>query len=212
SPWTARGVFRGIQAAAKHRWGTDDLSGKTVVLQGCGQVGYRLAQELYQVGAKLIVSDTDPAKARRVANEFSAVAVEPASVYELEAEIFAPCALGGILNDQTIPRLKVEIVAGAANNQLLAEQHATALAARDILYAPDYVINAGGVISGGVDLLGWQPEEMRARVNGIYDTLLRIFQKASAERIPTYKAADLMAEQRLAKDSAVSVPEALVLF
>jgi leucine dehydrogenase len=202
SPWTARGVFRGIQAAAKHRWGADDLSGKTIALQGCGQVGYRLAQELYQAGAKLIVTDTDPEKVQRVVTKCTAVAVDPASIYDAEADIFAPCALGSILNEQTIPRLRVEIVAGAANNQLLAEEHGVALAARGILYAPDYAINSGGVISGGVDLLGWEIEEGLRRVEAIYDTLLAVFARAQDSGIPPQQAADALAEERLLKSKA----------
>ncbi|HYO99275.1 MAG TPA: amino acid dehydrogenase [Pyrinomonadaceae bacterium] len=197
SPVTARGVFRAMQAAARHRWGADDIAGRTVALQGCGHVGYYLAKELHEAGARLIVTDVDRERVERVAGECGAESVEPEAIYAVEADIFAPCALGGILNDRTLPQLKVEIVAGAANNQLLDARHGDSLAARDILYAPDYAANAGGVINGCIELLGWSQAESRAKVEAIYDTLLEIFHLAEAARIPTSKAADQLAEARL---------------
>ncbi|HSQ22900.1 MAG TPA: Glu/Leu/Phe/Val dehydrogenase dimerization domain-containing protein, partial [Pyrinomonadaceae bacterium] len=123
SPVTAHGVFRALQAAAKHRWGSDDVQGRTVALQGCGHVGYYLASNLHRAGARLIATDVDAAKVDRVVNEFGAVAVAPEEIYASDADIFAPCALGGIINDETIPQLKVEIVVGGANNQLLEPRH-----------------------------------------------------------------------------------------
>ncbi|MGB9121126.1 MAG: Glu/Leu/Phe/Val dehydrogenase dimerization domain-containing protein, partial [Candidatus Angelobacter sp.] len=119
SPHTARGVFRAMQAAAKYKWGSDDLAGKTVAIQGCGHVGYFLAGELTRVGARLVVTDVDAAKVKRVVDDHGATAVRPEEIYSVNADIFAPCALGGMLNDQTIPKLKASLVAGAANNQLL---------------------------------------------------------------------------------------------
>ena len=130
SPVTAHGVFRAIQASAKERWGSDDLDGKTVAIQGCGHVGYYLAKELHEAGAKLIVTDIDAERVKRVVDEFGARAVAPDEIYGVQADIFAPCALGAIINDKTIPQLKVEIVAGAANNQLLEERHGDALEER----------------------------------------------------------------------------------
>jgi leucine dehydrogenase len=197
SPVTARGVLRAMQAAARHRWGTDELAGRRVALQGCGHVGYYLAKELTEVGAKLIVTDVDGESVERVAGEHGAERVAPEEIYAVEADIFAPCALGGILNDETIPQLRVEIVAGAANNQLLAAKHGDLLAARGILYAPDYAANAGGVINGCIELLGWEQARSRAKVEAIYDTLLEIFRRAELEGIPTSKAADELAEARL---------------
>jgi len=123
SPVTARGVFRALQAAAKQRWGSDDVKGKTVALQGCGNVGYHLALNLHQAGARLIATDVDEAKVDRIARDFGAAAVAPDEIYRQRADVFAPCALGGIINDETIPQLKVEIVAGGANNQLLEARH-----------------------------------------------------------------------------------------
>jgi leucine dehydrogenase len=197
SPVTARGVLRAMQAAARHAWGTDELAGRRVAIQGCGHVGYYLAKELREVGAKLIVTDVDRERVERVASECEAETVEPEEIYAVEAHIFAPCALGGILNDETIPQLKVEIVNGAANNQLLEARHGDLLAARGILYAPDYAANAGGVINGCIELLGWEQSHSRTKVEAIYETLLEIFERADAEGIPTHKAADQLAEARL---------------
>jgi len=204
SPVTARGVFRAIQAAAQYRWGTDTLSGRTVALQGCGNVGYHLASFLHDAGARLIVTDIDPEKVEKVVKEFGAAAVAPEEIYDVEADVFAPCGLGGVINDLTLERLKVQIVAGAANNQLLEPRHGDALAAREILYAPDYAANAGGVINGCRDLLGWTPEQAATKVDQIYDTLLNIFRLADSEGITTYKAADHLAEQRLDHGSELS--------
>jgi leucine dehydrogenase len=197
SPVTARGVFRALQAAAKHRWGSDDVAERTVALQGCGSVGYYLASNLHHAGARLMVSDVDPTKVERVIKEFGALAVAPQEIYATDAEIFAPCALGGIINDETIPQLKVEIVVGGANNQLLEPRHGDELDRLGILYAPDYAANAGGMISGCRELLGWEASQSAAKVEEIYDTLLGIFRMAEAEGIPTYKAADRLAEERL---------------
>jgi leucine dehydrogenase len=197
SPHTARGVFRAMQAAAKHKWGSDDLAGKTVAIQGCGHVGYFLAGELTRVGAKLIVADVDPAKVKRVADEHRAVAVMPEKIYSVETDVFAPCALGGVLDDESIPQLKATLVVGAANNQLLESRHGEQLEQRGVLYAPDYAANAGGVINGCCrEMLGWDVPKTLAKTDAIYDTLLTIFALARREKIPTYQAADRLAEER----------------
>ena len=197
SPATARGVFRALQASARHRWGSDRLAGRTIALQGCGHVGYHLAAELHRAGAELVVADINAERTERVATEFAAVVVAPDEIYSARADIFAPCGLGGIINDQTLPQLRVEIVAGAANNQLLEARHGAELEARNILYAPDYVANAGGMINGCIELLGWSRADAAAKLDNIYDTLLNVFQFAQAAGIPTYKAADQLAERRL---------------
>jgi leucine dehydrogenase len=198
SPVTAHGVFRAVQASANRRWGSDSLEGKTVSIQGCGNVGRYLAGELHEAGARLIVSDIDAAKANRVAQATGAEIVEGDAIYSVAADIFSPCALGGILNDETIPLLKVEIVAGGANNQLLEERHGDALEKRGILYAPDYVANAGGVINVYGEVEGWDSQRALDKADDIYDTVLRVFEIAEAYKIPTYEAADRVAEQRLA--------------
>jgi leucine dehydrogenase len=203
SPHTARGVFRAMQATARFKWGSDDLSGKTVALQGCGHVGYFLAGELARVGAKLIASDVDPAKGRRVVTDHHATAVAPEEIYSVPADVFAPCALGGVLNDETIPKLKAAMVVGAANNQLLEPRHGDLLEQRGILYAPDYAANAGGIISGGCrEILGWDAPRTLAKIDAIYDTVLQIFETAKEEGIPTYQMADRMAERRWKGSSA----------
>jgi len=198
SPVTAHGVFRAVEASANRRWGSDSLEGKTISIQGCGNVGRYLAQELHEAGARLVVSDIDPAKAARVAKATGAEIVEGDAIYSVAADIFSPCALGGIINDETIPLLKVAIVAGGANNQLLEERHGVALEARGILYAPDYVANAGGVINVYGEVEGWDAQRALDKADDIYDTVLRVFEIAEAYKIPTYEAADRVAEQRLA--------------
>ena len=197
SPFTARGVFRAIQASSKFLWDTDNLSGVTVALQGCGHVGYNLAKLLHDANAKLIVTDVNANNVSRVVAEFGAAMVQPEEIYSVPAQVFAPCALGGIINDQTIPELKVQIVAGAANNQLLEERHGAILRERNILYAPDYVANSGGVLNGTVELLGWKPEDALKKINEIYDTILKIYESARAQGLTTNKAADQLAEERL---------------
>jgi leucine dehydrogenase len=199
SPHTARGVLRAMQAAAQFHWGSDDLRNKTVAIQGCGHVGYYLAGELHRAGAKLIVADMDQGRADRVVREFGASAITPEKIYSVSADVFAPCALGGILNDQTIPLLQVEIVAGAANNQLLESEHGDLLQRRGIVYAPDYAANAGGVINGTcIEMLGWDARRAQDKVEAIYDTLLKIFEISAREKIPPSCAADRLANERLA--------------
>jgi leucine dehydrogenase len=197
SPFTARGVFRAIQASSRFRWDTDNLSGATVAIQGCGHVGYNLAKFLHESGAKLIVTDVNHDSVARVVDEFGAKDVEPGEIFSVTADIFAPCALGGVINDATIPELEVQIVAGAANNQLAEERHGAMLRERNILYAPDYVANAGGVLNGCIEVLGWEAEHTLRKVDGIYDTMMSIFESAQAEGITTNEAADRLAEDRL---------------
>ncbi|HYK81529.1 MAG TPA: amino acid dehydrogenase [Gemmatimonadales bacterium] len=198
SPVTGYGVYRGIKACARYRFGTDTLHAKHVALQGCGSVGYHLARLLHAEGARLTCTDVDPERVRRVVAEFGAEAVGPDAIYDVAADIFAPCALGAVLNDATIPRLHVEIVAGGANNQLAEDRHGDLLEARQITYAPDYVINGGGLINVNAELHGWAPERARSKAGEIYDTLLRVFEIAREEGIPSYRAADRLAEQRIA--------------
>ena len=197
SPFTARGVFRAILASAKYRWNTDDLSGITVAVQGCGNVGYHLATLLRAADAKLIVTDVNEKSVSRVANELNVETVQPDDIFSVRADIFAPCALGGIINDQTIPQLKAQIVAGAANNQLLEERHGEMLRERNILYAPDYAANAGGVFNGCSELLGWKTDLVLRKIDEIYDTILTIFEAAKAQGITPHQAADRLVEDRL---------------
>jgi leucine dehydrogenase len=200
SPKTARGVFRAMQAGARHLWGSDELREKVIAIQGCGHVGYYLAGELHRAGARLVVTDVDGARVERVATEFAATVVEPEDIYSAEADVFAPCALGGVLNDRTIPNLRAKAVVGAANNQLLDPRHGDFLNERGILYAPDYAANAGGVINGCcMEMLGWDAERILHKIDAIYDTILSIIRMSSEAGIPTYQAADRLAEERLAQ-------------
>jgi leucine dehydrogenase len=198
SPVTAHGVFRAIQASAKEHWGSDDLNGRTISVQGAGHVGYFLSKELHEAGAKLIVTDIDAERVKTVVSEFGARAVSPDEIYGVQADIFAPCALGGIINDKTIPQLKVEVVSGAANNVLLEERHGEVLDQKGILYAPDYVANAGGVINVYSELAGWSSARAFRKADEIYDTVLKVFKIAKTDKVPTYVAADRLAEQRIA--------------
>ena len=198
SPVTARGVFRAIQASAKHRWGSESVAGKTIAVQGLGNVGHYLCKELHAHEAKLVVTDIDATRVKRVVDEFGARAVDLDAIYSTAADIFAPCALGGIINDDTLPKLRVEIIAGAANNQLLlAEKHGGELEKKGILYAPDFVANAGGVINVYSELAGWTAQRALRKADEIYDTTLGVFEIAREQGIPTYEAADRLAERRL---------------
>ncbi len=199
SPVTALGVYRGMKACAQHRWGSDSLAGKTIAVQGVGHVGYYLCRDLAAEGAKLIVTDVVEDKVQRVVRELRATAVAPNEIYGAKADIFAPCALGGVINDTTLRQLKVEIVAGGANNQLAEEEHGDQLEERGMTYAPDYVINGGGLINVNAELAGWSSEEAHRKASEIYDTILRVLTIAREEHIPSYKAADRLAERRLAE-------------
>jgi leucine dehydrogenase len=197
SPVTAHGVFRAIQASAFYCWGSDSLDGKAIAVQGCGNVGHNLAKELHAAGARLFVTDIDPERVKRVVADTGARAVTSEEIYSQSADIFAPCALGAVINDETVPQLKVKIVAGAANNQLLEERHGDMLEARGILYAPDYVANAGGVINVYSELAGWDRQRSLRKADEIYHTVLGVFEIAKQHGIPTYEAADRLAERRL---------------
>lgn len=198
SPVTARGVFRAIQASAKHRWGSESVEGKTVIVQGLGNVGHFLCRELHTAGAKLIVTDIDQARVKRTTSEFGGKAVDVNAIYGQKGDIFAPCALGGIINDETLKQLKVEIIAGGANNQLLEERHGDELERRGMLYTPDYVANAGGVINVYGEVAGWTRDRALRKADEIFDTTLGVFEIAKEQGIPTYVAADRLAERRLA--------------
>ena len=197
SPVTAYGVYRGIKACARVRYGSDDLTGKVVAVQGCGHVGYSLIKLLHEDGARLIVTDIDPQRVKSVVEDFGATAVATDAIYAQQANIFAPCALGAIINDDTLPQLRVDIVAGAANNQLAEDRHGRELESQGMLYAPDYVINGGGLINVNAELHGWTLERARNKAGEIYDSILRVFDIAREERIPSYLAADRLAEERI---------------
>jgi leucine dehydrogenase len=202
SPATAYGVFLGIEEAVRHRLGREGLDGVRVAIQGVGTVGGTLARRLAAAGASLTVADIDASAVARVQTELGATAVPPAEILFADADVLSPCALGGVLDDETIPRIRAAIVAGAANNQLTGERHGTLLAERGILYAPDYVINAGGVLHALVELEGFDRARVFRKVEGIRDTLDEIFSRAEVTARPTSEVADALARERLAAEDA----------
>jgi leucine dehydrogenase len=197
SPVTAYGVYQGIKAAAMHKYGDDSLAGKHVTVQGCGHVGYFLCQDLAEEGAQLTVTDIDEEKVDVVVKEFGAKAVAPDEIYGVDADIFAPCALGAIINDDTLKAFKVEIIVGGANNQLLLPKHAKEVEDKGILYGPDYLVNAGGLINVYAEIQGWPAERALRKAEEIYTTLKRILELGEAEGITSAEAADKVAEQRM---------------
>jgi leucine dehydrogenase len=208
-PLTALGVFVGLKAAVKHRLGADTTRGLTVAIQGLGKVGMGLAKQLHEEGAKLVVADTNAEHVKRAVETFGAKAVSPGDIVTVECDVLSPNALGAILNDDTIPRLHAQVIAGGANNQLARDEHGAALKARGILYAPDYVINGGGIIRVAGQIFGWDDSEIRRRVLNIAPTLAQIFRRADALNEPTNIIADRMAEERMAagKSGAMKAAE-----
>ena len=196
SPATAYGVFVGIQSAVRWKLSRTDLRGLKVAIQGLGNVGYRLAKHLHEAGAKLWVTDLHAPAVERCVKELGATAVGMDQIFAVDAEVFAPCAMGAIINDRTLPQLKAGIVAGAANNQLATPRHGQALLARGILYAPDYVINAGGIIEIWYEGPGYDERKVRAHLDQIGQTLTTVFERAKQEQHPTGEIADRMAEER----------------
>ncbi|SDG11423.1 leucine dehydrogenase [Limimonas halophila] len=196
SPVTAWGVFHGMRAALRHRHGSDSFAGRRVAVQGVGAVGRKLCRHLAEAGAELVVADTNPEAAREAADALGAAVSEPDALLRADADILAPCAMGAVLNDATIPELRAGIVAGAANNQLEADRHAEMLSQRGVLYAPDYAVNAGGVINISHGGPGYDAQAALAHAARIHDTLLEIFQRAEREATTTAAAADRVAETR----------------
>ena len=196
SPATAYGTFCGIKSAVKFAMGRKDLEGVKVAIQGVGNVGFDLARRLKEAGAQLWVTDIYGEAVKRAVDELGATAVTGDAIFGLDVDVFAPCALGAILNDQTIPQLKARIVAGAANNQLFEPRHGVELMRRGILYAPDYAINAGGIIDVFHERQGYNPERVRKHIEGIGETLATIFERARHEEKTTAEVADALAEER----------------
>ena len=199
SPTTAYGVFVGLKAAVRHRLRRDSLDGVVVAVQGLGHVGFSLCELLHREGAELVVTDIDAAAIERAQSKFGAKAVAIEEIYDVDAEVFAPCALGAIINDDTVTRLRVAVVAGAANNQLFVDRNGETLKQRRILYAPDYVINAGGLIALSLELApeGYSAEKALSLTARIGDTLAEIFSRADSEDRPTNVVADSIALERV---------------
>ncbi len=198
SPYTALGVFRGMEASATKVWGSKSLKGKTVALQGAGSVGRNLGEILFNEGAKVFVNDINE-KNIELFKEMcpNAEVLSSDEIYDVDCDIYAPCALGATINDDTIERLKCKIVCGAANNQLKENKHGNILKDKDILYAPDYLINAGGLMNVSIEFEGWSDNKARRMINTIYDTTLKVFKISENENIPVYQATDLLAEKRI---------------
>lgn len=197
SPMTALGCFVGIEASVRHRLGRD-LQGVRVIVQGLGNVGAKLCRLLHAAGARLLVADVDDARAAQVVKDFGATRIPADAVIDAEADVLAPCAFGAGINDDSVKRLRVAVVAGGANNQLARPEHGEALRARKILYAPDYVINGGGLIALANERIGYEAAKVEREVRAIADTLREIYARADAEQVPTSRAADALAERRIA--------------
>ena len=208
SPHTARGVLKGIKAAVGAAYGNEDLRGLRVMVQGVGHVGHHLCRELHKAGAKLLVADIHPGNVERAVSEFGAIEVSTDAVFQQEVDVYAPCALGAVINDQTLPVLKARVVAGAANNQLQGPEHGELLRDRGIVLAPDYVINAGGIIKIFAEMAGQDMQWVDAKINAIYDTTRAILLDAAKTGRAANAVADEMAKRLL--DSA-AMPEASAL-
>lgn len=199
SPITADGVFRGIKVAALRQFGSDSLDGRSVAIQGLGHVGYALAEHLANAGATLIVADIDAERTERAKRELGAQIASVETIHAETVDVFAPCALGGAINADTLPDLKASIVAGAANNQLRTPGMAEALKARNILYAPDYVINAGGIINVAAEVAGaYSLDWVRSKLDQLEESLGEVFDRAASEDRTTADVADEMARERMA--------------
>lgn len=198
SPVTAYGVYMGMKAAAKYKFGTDNLDGKRVLVQGIGHVGETLVDYLTAEGAKVIISDINEARLQEIGNKYGAKIFSGDDLYTADVDIYAPCALGATINDDTIGKLKAQVIAGAANNQLANEiKHGQMLKDKGILYAPDFLINAGGIINVYGEIAHYGKEEAMRRTENIYNTTLEIFDFADANNITTHEAAFKIAQNRI---------------
>ncbi len=198
SPVTAYGVYVSMKASAKEAWGSDSLSGKKVLVQGIGHVGESLVNHLTKEGAKVYINDISEERVKDAVAKYKAEAVAADKMFDLDIDIYAPCALGASVNDDTLGRLKCKVICGAANNQLADEKkHGEMVVSKGIIYAPDFVVNAGGIINVFYELEGYNRERALAHAEKIYDTTWNIFQTAKAEKIPTYAAANRLAEKRI---------------
>ncbi len=200
---TAYGVWKGMKACARTAFGSDSLSGLTIAVQGLGKVGSHLVELLHQEGAELVVADINEEYVRSIKEKYPVHVVAPAEIFGVSCDIFSPNALGAVLNDETIPQLKCKIVAGAANNQLKEPRHGDMLFEKGILYAPDYVINAGGLIQVADEFDGYSKDRAFKKAAGIYDTLLRIFVIAKHKNIPPFRAVDEVVERRIKRIGAI---------
>lgn len=197
SPYTAKGILRGIQAAVRYQLKREDLDGLHIAIQGLGHVGFALASQLNQLGVRLTVSDINPERVQEAVNRFQATAVETHLIHKTPCDVYAPCALGAVMNDTTIDELQTKIIAGAANNQLEHAVHGQKLHAMGILYAPDYVINAGGLIFAASQYLETPEAQVNQQIDQIGQTLIEIFERSKQENRPVSEVTDILAQEKL---------------
>jgi len=197
SPATARGLMAGTRAVLKFMDGDEDLAGQKVNVLGVGKVGTDLVRRLVEAGAKVTIADVYPPAVDRVVDLYGVNAVEPDELFDIEADVFAPCSLGGVLNEETIPRLKVRAIVGSANNQLEESEDADRLIERDIVYAPDFVVNAGGLINVSEEIRGYTVDRAAARIDKIYDNTMRVLEAAQERGVTPHAAAVSLAEERI---------------
>jgi len=206
SPFTAYGTLQGLQAALAKRFGNEDVGKRSYAVQGVGHVGIEFVKLLHERGAKIFVTDINQNAVQQAVDEFGAEAVGLDEIYDVDADVYSPTALGGTVNERTLPRLKCKIICGAANNQLASNAVGDELEGRGILYAPDYAVNAGGLMNVSLEIDGYNRERAMRMMRTIYHNVGRIFEIAERDGIPTYKAADRMAEERIAAIGKLRLP------
>jgi len=206
APFTALGVAQGIRACLEEVYGSSSAEGRVVAVQGVGHVGYHLCRLLHEEGARLIVADVDEAAVTRAVREFGATPVDPEEIAAAECDVLAPCAMGAVVNDESLPELRCAVIAGSANNVLLEPRHGEELEDRGILYAPDYIINAGGLINVVGELEGYEEERVTARVMGIRNSVKSILALSRRDSVPPHVAADALAEERISSARSADRP------
>ncbi|NND60334.1 MAG: leucine dehydrogenase, partial [Gammaproteobacteria bacterium] len=206
SPFTAYGTLQGIKACLNKRYGSPEIKGKTFAVQGVGSVGYNLVKLIAKEGGVIYACDINEERVKRAADEFGVQPVPMNEIYDVDANVFAPCALGAVINGETVDRLQCDIVAGSANNQLESEEWGTELERRNVVYAPDYAVNAGGLVNVAIELQGYNRERAFQAVSSIYNNIENIFRIAERDGIPSWQAADRMAVERINAISTIRQP------
>ncbi len=206
SPFTAYGALQGLMATLQAKFGDEEVGKYTYAVQGLGHVGMEYVKLLRERGAKIFVTDINKGLVDKAVSEYGAEAVNPDEIYDVAADVYSPCALGGTVNEKTLPRFKFKVICGAANNQLASNEIGDEVAKRGILYAPDYAVNAGGVMNVALEITGYNRERAMRMMRTIYHNLTRIYEIAERDNIPTYKAADRMAEERIAIMGKLKLP------
>lgn len=206
SPFTAYGVLQGLMAALNYKYGDEEVGKRSYAVQGVGHVGMEFVKLLHERGAKVFVTDINPALVQKAVDELGCEAVALDDIYDVDADVYSPCALGGTINDKTIDRIKAKVICGAANNQLATDEIGDELTRRGVLYSPDYAVNAGGLMNVSLEIDGYNRERAMRMMRTIYYNVGRIFEIAERDAIPTYKAADRMAEERIASIGKLRLP------